>query len=109
VTPTGCWASSHRIVIALIDGGRHRHVSLAHPEQEPQRFIGVIEDISSRKRAEAALQEETRALELLNDTGNTLGATARTAGGGSGGYGCRAAIERCAICGVPVQRPGRAE
>ncbi|MEP7308098.1 MAG: PAS domain S-box protein [Acidobacteriota bacterium] len=39
---------------------------------EPQRFIGVIEDISARKRTEAALQEETRALELLNNTGITL-------------------------------------
>ena len=39
---------------------------------EPRRFIGVIEDISSRKQAEAALQQETRALELLNETGNTL-------------------------------------
>ncbi len=39
---------------------------------QPQRFIGVIEDITSRKRAEAALREETRILELLNETGRTL-------------------------------------
>jgi len=38
----------------------------------PQRFIGVIEDITSRKQTEAALREETRILELLNDTGKTL-------------------------------------
>ena len=39
---------------------------------QPQRFIGVIEDITPRKRAEAALLEETRILELLNETGKTL-------------------------------------
>jgi PAS domain S-box-containing protein len=39
---------------------------------QPQRLIGVIEDITSRKRAEAALQEETRILELLNETGRSL-------------------------------------
>ncbi len=39
---------------------------------QPQRFIGVIEDITARKRAEAALREETRILELLNQTGKTL-------------------------------------
>ena len=39
---------------------------------QPERFIGVIEDISRRKLAEAALREETRILELLNETGNTL-------------------------------------
>ena len=39
---------------------------------QPQRFIGVIEDITSRRRAEAALREETRILELLNETGRTL-------------------------------------
>ena len=39
---------------------------------QPQRFIGVIEDITARKRAEAALREETRILELLNETGRTL-------------------------------------
>ncbi len=38
----------------------------------PERFIGVIEDITRRKHAEAALREETRILELLNETGNTL-------------------------------------
>ena len=38
----------------------------------PQRFIGVIEDITQRKQVEEALREETRVLELLNETGTTL-------------------------------------
>ncbi len=38
----------------------------------PQRFIGVIEDITARKEAEAALREETRTLELLNKSGSVL-------------------------------------
>ncbi|MBA2305160.1 MAG: PAS domain S-box protein [Acidobacteria bacterium] len=38
----------------------------------PQHFLGVIEDITSRKRAEAALLDESRTLELLNATGKTL-------------------------------------
>jgi PAS domain S-box-containing protein len=38
----------------------------------PQRFIGVIEDITPRKAAEAALRDETRILELLNETGTAL-------------------------------------
>jgi PAS domain S-box-containing protein len=38
----------------------------------PQRFIGVIEDITQRKKAEAALSEETRILERLNETGKLL-------------------------------------
>jgi PAS domain S-box-containing protein len=41
----------------------------------PERFIGVIEDITARKQAEAALREETRILELLNETGKTLAST----------------------------------
>jgi PAS domain S-box-containing protein len=40
----------------------------------PQRFIGVIEDITQRKRAEEALREETRVLEILNETGVKLAA-----------------------------------
>ena len=40
----------------------------------PLRFVGVIEDITPRKQAEAALREETRILELLNETGRTLAA-----------------------------------
>jgi PAS domain S-box-containing protein len=39
---------------------------------QPERFIGVIEDITRRKEAEAALLEETRILELLNETGKLL-------------------------------------
>jgi len=39
---------------------------------EPQRFIGVIEDITARKAAEEALHDETRVLELLNKTGTVL-------------------------------------
>ncbi len=38
----------------------------------PQQFIGVIEDITSRRLAEEALREETRVLELLNQTGMVL-------------------------------------
>ena len=41
---------------------------------QPQRFIGVIEDITLRKQAEAALRDETRILELLNETGTALAA-----------------------------------
>lgn len=37
-----------------------------------ERFIGVIEDITQRKKVESALREETRILELLNETGKTL-------------------------------------
>jgi PAS domain S-box-containing protein len=48
---------------------------LGGPDGHPQRFIGVIEDVSGRKRAEAALQDEARMLELLNRTSQTLGAT----------------------------------
>ncbi len=42
---------------------------------EPERLIGVIEDITARKQAEAALREERRILELLNETGKALGST----------------------------------
>lgn len=38
----------------------------------PERYIGVIEDITQRKRTEDALTEETRILELLNDTGTAI-------------------------------------
>jgi PAS domain S-box-containing protein len=40
----------------------------------PQRFIGVIEDITARKRIDEALEEETRFLELLNRTGQLVAA-----------------------------------
>ena len=39
---------------------------------QPHRFIGVIEDITQRKNAEAALHEERRILEILNETGKLL-------------------------------------
>jgi PAS domain S-box-containing protein len=48
---------------------------LRDSSERPQRFIGVIEDITPRKRAEAALREETRILELLNETGRALAST----------------------------------
>ena len=35
-------------------------------------MIGVVQDISDRKRAERSLQDETRVLELLNRTGTTI-------------------------------------
>ena len=42
---------------------------------EPRQFIGVVEDISARKRTESALVDESRMLELLNRTGEALGST----------------------------------
>ena len=39
---------------------------------QPERFIGVIEDITLRKQAESALREESRILEILNETGQRL-------------------------------------
>ncbi len=47
-------------------------VTLLKDADGPRQFIGVVEDISARKFAEAALREETRNLELLNQTGRTL-------------------------------------
>ena len=41
-------------------------------EGHPQQFLGVLDDISDRKRTEAALREQTRVLELLNETGTKL-------------------------------------
>ncbi len=38
----------------------------------PKQFIGVIEDITDRKKAEFALREETRVLEMLNATGTAI-------------------------------------
>jgi PAS domain S-box-containing protein len=45
---------------------------LKDPQGNPQRLIGVIEDITSRKRAEEALREKTRNLELLNEERKSL-------------------------------------
>jgi PAS domain S-box-containing protein len=45
---------------------------LKDADGRPRQFLGVIEDITPRKRAEAALQEESRILELLNETGKSL-------------------------------------
>ena len=42
---------------------------------EPDRLIGVIEEITARKNAEAALRDERRILELLNETGKAIGST----------------------------------
>jgi PAS domain S-box-containing protein len=39
---------------------------------EAVRFVGTVQDITPRKRAELALAEETRALDLLNGTANRL-------------------------------------
>ena len=39
---------------------------------QPERFIGVIEDITLRKQAESSLREESRILEILNETGQRL-------------------------------------
>jgi PAS domain S-box-containing protein len=40
----------------------------------PDSFIGVIEDITDRKRTEESLREETRVLELLQATGTAIAA-----------------------------------
>jgi PAS domain S-box-containing protein len=58
---------------------------LKDPHGNPQRFIGVIEDITSRKQAEEALLEKTRNLELLNEERKALLESERAA---------RAAAER---------------
>ena len=41
-------------------------------EGKPWRYMGVIDDITARKATEAALEGETRVLELLNKTGLAL-------------------------------------
>jgi PAS domain S-box-containing protein len=45
---------------------------LKDPQGRPRQFIGVIEDITERKRAEAALEEERHGLEVLNAAGMKL-------------------------------------
>lgn len=47
---------------------------LKDAEGRAQRFIGVVEDITQRRLAQAALREETRMLELLNKTGAAIAA-----------------------------------
>jgi PAS domain S-box-containing protein len=41
-------------------------------DDQPQRMTGICMDITSRKQAEEALRDETRVLEILNDTGAML-------------------------------------
>jgi PAS domain S-box-containing protein len=51
----------------------HLTVTLvSNNEGQPHQFIGVLVDISARRAAEEALQEETRVLEVLNQTGAQL-------------------------------------
>jgi PAS domain S-box-containing protein len=45
---------------------------LARAAQTPERFVLTIADITDRKKAELALLEETRTLELLNATGVSI-------------------------------------
>jgi PAS domain S-box-containing protein len=45
---------------------------LEDADGRPEGFLKIIDDITARKHAEAALQEETRVLELLHDTGREL-------------------------------------
>jgi PAS domain S-box-containing protein len=45
---------------------------LRDSQGRPQHFIGVIEDITARKNVEERLREESRDLELLNQTGISL-------------------------------------
>jgi PAS domain S-box-containing protein len=45
---------------------------LLDSEGRPDRLISVVEEISQRKRAEEALREESRVLELLNRTGAAI-------------------------------------
>jgi len=48
---------------------------LRDPAGRPRQFLGVIEDITRRKQTEAALREETRILELLDESGRTVAST----------------------------------
>ena len=48
---------------------------LRDPAGRPRQFLGVIEDITRRKEIEAALREETRILELLDESGRTVAST----------------------------------
>jgi PAS domain S-box-containing protein len=45
---------------------------LKDADNQPRQLIAVIEDITAKKAAEAALHDETRILELLNGTGQML-------------------------------------
>ena len=62
---------------------------------------------SRAEEAEAALREETRILELLNETGETLASEARPAGAGPGRHRCRDAVERRAVWRVLLQHDRR--
>lgn len=52
-------------------------VSLIHKvdNQRPDSVLAVVLDINERKRAEEALKDETRILELLNNSGQSLAST----------------------------------
>ncbi|CAN5718319.1 ATP-binding protein [soil metagenome] len=47
---------------------------LRDSDGHPENFLTVIEDITARKEAEEALREESRTLELLNESGKMLAA-----------------------------------
>jgi PAS domain S-box-containing protein len=47
---------------------------LRHSDGRPRQFVGVIEEITALKEAQHALQEESRILELLNNTGAAIAA-----------------------------------
>ena len=45
------------------------------PDGSVQGLTGVVQDVTERKRAELALQDEARTLELLNETGKAIAAS----------------------------------
>jgi PAS domain S-box-containing protein len=79
--------------------GRTTVTQLREATGEPERFIGVIEDITDRKRAELALRNQARVL----DRGSARPANARPAG-----HRRRDAAQRREVRGVLLQRARRA-